>query len=87
MSILFLIIIAFLYCCLPWYIGLACFIVNLFFPDPIPFLDELLMFVPVIRKIIRIATLSEFLEEHWKKILVIILSVITAIVAYFIFIK
>ena len=71
---LVLIISALIYICLPWYIQLAAWIVNLFIPDPVPILDELLMLVPIFTKIKRIAVLSEFLRKYGK-ILAIVLGV------------
>ena len=64
MLIAILVLVAIVYCCLPWYIELACFIINLFIPDTIPIIDELLMFVPIVRKIKNIITLSEIFKNH-----------------------
>lgn len=66
-------IVAFIYICLPWYVQLAVWIINLFIPDPVPILDELLMLVPVLLKIKRIILLSEFLRK-FSMILLIVLG-------------
>lgn len=68
-----LVIVAFIYICLPWYVQLAVWIINLFIPDPVPVLDELLMLVPVLLKIKRIILLSEFLRK-FSMILLIVLG-------------
>lgn len=67
-----LIIAAFIYICLPWYLQLAAWIINLFIPDPIPVLDELLMLVPALIKIKRIFVLSEFLRKYGKILLLVL---------------
>ena len=59
-----MIIAALFYICLPWYVQSAVWLVNLFMPDPIPFLDELLMLVPIVCKIRRIISVSEFLRKY-----------------------
>ncbi len=59
-----MVIAALFYLFLPWYIQSAVWLVNLFIPDPIPFFDELIMFVPVAYKIKRILDISEFLEKY-----------------------
>ena len=79
-----LIIIAIIYCCLPWYLEVACFIVNLFFPDPIPLLDELLMFVPIVRKLKRIIAISEIIQKYGKIILTVIALLAVGFIGYLI---
>lgn len=61
---LMMIIAAFIYICLPWYFQSAVWLVNLFIPDPIPFLDEVIMFVPIAYKIKKIIDISEFLRKY-----------------------
>ncbi len=55
---------ALLYLCLPWYVQSAVWLVNLFIPDPMPFFDELIMFVPMAYKIKRILDISDFLSKY-----------------------
>ena len=69
-----MIIAALIYICLPWYFQSAVWLVNLFIPDPIPFFDELLMFVPIAYKIKRIIDVSEFLRKYGI-VLVILLGI------------
>lgn len=85
LMIIFLVFIAIVYFCLPWYIELACFIINLFIPDTTPFIDEFLMFVPIISKIKKIILLSEILRKYGKIILALILALIAGIIAYSIY--
>lgn len=59
-----MIIAALIYICLPWYFQSAVWLVNLFIPDPIPFLDEVIMFVPIAYKIKKIIDISEFLRKY-----------------------
>lgn len=87
MLIFILIFVAIIYCCLPWYIELACFIINLFIPDTIPIIDELLMFVPIVRKVKNIITLSEILRKYGKIILTVILALLVGIIIYLCFIR
>lgn len=76
-----MIIAALFYICLPWYVQSAVWLVNLFMPDPIPFLDELLMLVPIVYKIRRIISVSEFLRKYGIVLAILIgIGVITLIV-------
>lgn len=59
-----MIIAALLYICLPWYVQSVVWLANLFIPDPIPFFDELIMFVPIVYKIIKLSDVLEFLSEY-----------------------
>ena len=59
-----MVIAALVYICLPWYIQSAVWLVNLFIPDPVPFLDGIIMFVPIAYKIKRIIDISEFLGKY-----------------------
>lgn len=59
-----MIIAALFYICLPWYVQSAIWLVNLFIPDPIPFFDEIFMFVPIAYKIKKIIGISEFLSKY-----------------------
>lgn len=70
---MFLIAIAALvYICLPWYAQSVIWLVNVFIPDSVPFLGELLMFVPVAYKIRRIIRISEFLQKYGKVLAVLV---------------
>lgn len=59
-----MVIAALVYICLTWYIQSAVWLVNLFIPDPVPFLDGIIMFVPIAYKIKRIFDISEFLGKY-----------------------
>ena len=59
-----MVIAALVYICLTWYFQSAVWLVNLFIPDPVPFLDEIIMFVPIAYKIKRIFDISEFLGKY-----------------------
>ena len=59
-----MVIAALVYICLPWYIQSAVWLGKLFIPDPVPFLDEIIMFVPIAYKIKRIFDISEFLGKY-----------------------
>ncbi len=66
-SILFWIVIAFLaliYLALPLWTRILVFIVNMFFPDPIPYLDEIFMIAGILGKIILFENFIEFYEEN-----------------------
>lgn len=58
------IMVALIYICLPWYVQMAIWIINVFMPDMIPVLDELAMFVPMAVKIKRTIHLAEFLRKY-----------------------
>lgn len=75
---------AFLYLCLPWYVQTAVWLVNLFIPDPIPFLDEILMLVPIVCKIKAIVEVSEFLRKYGILLAVLLGSGIVGLIVYMI---
>lgn len=80
-----LIIVAFIYICSPWYIQLAAWVINLFIPDPVPVLDELLMLVPALLKIKRIIVLSEFLRKYGKILLIVFAAGLIAFILWCVF--
>lgn len=76
-----MIIAALFYICLPWYIQSAIWLVNLFIPDPIPFLDEVIMLVPIAYKIKKIIDISEFLRKYGIILAVLLgIGIVTLIV-------
>ncbi len=79
-----MIIAALIYLYLPWYVQLAVWLVDLFIPDPIPFFDELIMFVPVAYKIKKIISISEFLRKYGIALAVLLGIGIIALIVYFI---
>ena len=76
-----LIIMALIYCFLPWYIEAVIWLINLYLPDAFPIIDEVLMFVPMISKFKNAIDLYNFFEEYGKVILIIIAIVVAALVA------
>lgn len=80
-----LIIVAIIYCALPWYIEIIAWIINLFLVDTVPLIDELLMFVPMISKIKKISKVAEILEMYWKWIVVLI--VLALVIAIYVIVK
>ena len=48
-----LIVVVIVYLAVPAWLELILFIVNIFTPDPMPYLDEILMVLPIILKIKR----------------------------------
>lgn len=75
-----LIIIALIYCALPWYIEVASWIVNLFIPDTLPMIDELLMFVPIVSKLKKIIKLADIIERYWKVMIFTLVVVVVVVV-------
>ena len=77
-----MIIAALFYLCLPWYVQSAIWLVNIFISDPIPFLDELIMFVPIAYKIKKIIDISEFLRKYGIALAVLLGVGIIALIVY-----
>lgn len=75
-----LLIVALIYCGLPWYYELAIWIVNLIIPDSIPYIDEILMFVPIVSKIKKIILLADFFEKYWKIIVGVLIIIVILII-------
>ena len=48
-----LVVVVIVYLALPAWLEVVLFLINLFVPDPIPYLDEILMILPIIAKIKR----------------------------------
>lgn len=66
-GIIILFILAGIYVALPLWAKLVVLVINSFFPDPIPVLDEVLMFSATIRDIIRIykgMKIAEWIRMH-----------------------
>lgn len=76
---------ALVYICLPWYFQTAVWVVNLFMPDPIPFLDEIIMFVPIAYKVKRIFDLSEFLRKYGKFLAIVLGIGLVVLILWLIF--
>ncbi|MCM1305635.1 MAG: hypothetical protein NC306_16270 [Butyrivibrio sp.] len=79
-----MIITALIYICLPWYVQSAIWLVNLFVPDPIPFFDELAMFIPIACKIRTILNVSEFLRKYGIVLAILLGIGITALIVFLI---
>jgi hypothetical protein len=54
----------------------------LFIPDPIPVVDEVVMLAVTTRKFIKFVELYDFLERYWKVVLLIIVGIIIAFIAF-----
>lgn len=80
-DMIILVIMALIYCCLPWYIEVVIWLVNLYIPDAFPIIDEVLMFVPMVSKIKKAIDLYDFFEEYGKIILAILVVVVAIIAA------
>ena len=51
LPIILIVIVIIVYLVLPTWLEFILFLINLFTPDPIPYLDEILMVLPIILKI------------------------------------
>ena len=71
------------YLCLPLYLQIIFIIVNTFVNDPIPFLDEIIMYASFIKKLCNLGRIIEFIEDN--KVLSIIIGVVIVVVAIFLF--
>ena len=64
------------------------FVFNIFFPDPIPILDEAFMTASILKKIATAGRVMEFLEEHKKAVkvigIVIAVIIVGGIILFFI---
>ena len=78
--VVILIIVALIYCSLPWYVEFAAWLINLFIPDTLPFIDELLMFVPIVSKIKKTIFLADILERYWPVFILALIALIVIIV-------
>jgi len=54
-----LLVVVIVYLVLPAWIEVILFIINIFTPDPIPYLDEILMVLPIIVKVQKIRKLRK----------------------------
>ena len=62
----------------PLHVRLLIFLANFLMPDPIPILDEVIMIAGIIGKLNFLVTIGEFISEHKKAILNIIIAGIIA---------
>jgi hypothetical protein len=65
-------LLAIAFCCVPWYIEALIWLCNLFIPDSIPIIDEMLMFVPIIIKIKNILHICDAIKKHWKIVVILL---------------
>lgn len=79
-----MVIAALFYVLLPWYVQMAIWIVNLFIPDPVPFFDEFVMFLPMAYKIKNIIVISEFLRKYGIALAVLMGTGVVALIVYMI---
>lgn len=45
-------------------IKILLFIINLFLPDPIPYIDEFIMFGDIVVNLLKVVRIIEFINEH-----------------------
>ncbi len=53
-----------IYCALPFGVEIILIIINMSIPDPVPFLDEILMILPAIKKIHTILIVKDAIERY-----------------------
>lgn len=53
-----------LYCLAPLPVQFVLLLINTVTPDPIPFLDEAIMYASFIKKLARLLDILEFVENH-----------------------
>ena len=52
------------YCGLPWYLQFVVLLFNTFIPDPVPYLDEIIMYASFVKKVVMVDTIVSFVKEH-----------------------
>ena len=65
-----------IYCCLPLPIQIPLLLLNTMLPDPIPYLDEIIMYASTFKKLARLSALIEWIEEHPVLTVIILVSVV-----------
>lgn len=86
MIILIIIIAMLIYLALPWYLQLVAIAINTLLPDPIPFLDEIIMYSALLMKIYRAVTMVEWISEHPKLsafIFIVLIAAVLFIICHF----
>lgn len=81
-GIIILIILTFVYVALPLWAKFIVLIINSFIPDPIPVLDEVLMFAATINDMIKIQKamlISQWIRSHKVLSICIILGIVLLI--------
>ena len=63
LPIILLVVVVIVYLAVPAWLKIILFLINIFTPDPIPYLDEILMILPIITKIKRKNKNIKELEE------------------------
>ncbi len=86
--ILFFILGLIIYCICPLPVQLIAFLINIFLPNSVPFIDEFIMACSSIKKVHDIDNAMSFFEEHPALGKALIVIVITGLIIWaFIFIK
>lgn len=77
-----------IYCALPFWAEVILIIINMSIPDPIPFLDEILMVLPAIKKIHMILVIEDAVERHpiIKYLAIAAVIAVAGFIIYFVYI-
>lgn len=76
MTIILYIIGVGIYCCLPLPLQIPILLLNTMLPDPIPYLDEIIMYASTLKKLARLASVIEWIEDHTALAIAIFIGVV-----------
>ena len=82
MGIIFAVVVICVYMVCPLIGKVVLLISNTFLPDPIPFVDEIIMWIGLMMHLARLQMMFEFIGRHKKAFLAILLIIIAVILCF-----
>lgn len=68
------------YCVLPYWLQLPLLLINTFVPDPIPYIDEIIMYGSMVKKMVNAGKILAWIDEHRFLTGIIILVLVVIII-------
>lgn len=79
MLIIVAIIILIIYLACPIIGKLALILANSILPDPVPYIDEIIMWIGLLMHLSRLMRIAEFIQEHKKAVVFCLITIIVVI--------
>lgn len=86
MLIIVSIIIIIIYLACPIIGKLALILANSILPDPVPYVDEIIMWIGLLMHLSRLMRLAEFIQEHKKSVIFSLITFVVILLVLIIFI-
>lgn len=85
MAVIVAIIVLAIYLACPLVGKIALLLVNTVLPDPLPFVDEIIMWIGLLINLSRLMSIAEFIQNHKKMVYTITVMIIILIISVILF--